>query len=133
MKLTRTYSGLLLDEPEVDPRETRKILEAIRDASREAARKIHELSDFYKRSDDDDYTELDINSIVETSIEATQPKWKAEMAARGAHMQVNMEFDESNPTVVGSEGQLRNTFAGIVLNAVDAMQNGGVLSVRTAK
>ena len=54
------------------------------------------------------------------------------MVARGAHMQVNMEFDESNPTVVGSEGQLRNTFAGIVLNAVDAMQNGGVLSVRTA-
>jgi len=127
------YSDLLLDktEPKDDCRETHKMLEVIRDSSQEAARKINRLREFYERVDDD-YAKLDINSIVGTSIEATQSVYKEEIEARGVHMQVNMELDESNPTIVGSEGQLSDTFAGIVHNAVDAMQRGGVLSVRTA-
>jgi len=128
------YSDLLLEDPALkgDLRETRKVLEVIRDSSREAARKINRLREFYERVDDDDYAKLDINSIVGTSIEAARSMWKGELAARGVHMQINMDLDTSNPTIVGSEEQLSDTFAGIVLNAVDAMQRGGVLSVRTA-
>ncbi|MGH7658248.1 MAG: two-component system sensor histidine kinase NtrB, partial [Gemmatimonadales bacterium] len=68
---------------------------------------------------------VDLNSLVEDALFLVQHH-------RGfRRLQVIRELDAGLPEVEGNGGQLLQVLLAIVLNAVDAMPDGGTLSVRT--
>jgi two-component system NtrC family sensor kinase len=56
-----------------------------------------------------------------------------EKQMREANIKVETSFDEEIPEVMASTNQMRQVFLNIFKNAKEAMPNGGILSVRTAK
>lgn len=68
---------------------------------------------------------LDINQLLEAIVNLTLPG----MTMRG--IQLSRNLDDSLPPVAGDPGLLQQVFLNFVTNALDAMPQGGVLTIAT--
>lgn len=57
----------------------------------------------------------------------------ASLATSGSNVQCQFEFPEGTCTMMGDAGQLTQVFQNLVRNAVDAMPNGGVVTIAVAR
>jgi signal transduction histidine kinase len=73
---------------------------------------------------------LDVNELVRQTLELTRPKWESQARARGASIKIDIS-GEAPTWLVGSAGELREVLTNLIFNAVDAMPQGGVLSLRS--
>ena len=64
-------------------------------------------------------------------LELTQPRWRALPQQRGIVIELRKEFAPKLPDVMGDEVELRDALTNLVFNAVDAMPEGGTLTLRT--
>jgi two-component system, NtrC family, sensor kinase len=69
---------------------------------------------------------LNVNPLLENLISLTQPG----MARRG--IELNRQLHDSLPPVAGDPELLQQVFLNLMTNAIDAMTQGGVLTVATA-
>jgi CheY-like chemotaxis protein len=67
---------------------------------------------------------------VEQSISLTQPKWKDQAQAEGKTIDIRAEFKQV-PFIAGNEAELREVLTNLIFNAVDAMPEGGAITLRT--
>lgn len=127
------FSDLLIQNPEMlaNTEDAVRMLTDIRTAAEDAAEAVRRLRDFYRPPDTDEHTSLDLNAIVETALALTRPRWKEEAAARDIAFEIRKEL-HSLPVVMGNESQLREVVANLILNALDAMTDGGVLTLRSS-
>ena len=68
---------------------------------------------------------LDINQLLEAIVNLTLPG----MTMRG--IQLSRNLDSALPSVAGDPGMLQQVFLNFVTNALDAMPQGGVLTIAT--
>ena len=127
------FSDLLIENPQMlaDTEDTIRMLTDIRTAAQDAAEAVRRLRDFYKPPEEDERTSVDLNGVVNTALALTQPKWKEEAAARDIAFEIRQELHPV-PHVTGIESQLREVVANLILNALDAMPDGGVLTIRSS-
>jgi PAS domain S-box-containing protein len=126
------YAESLLDrEPGLSDR-ARKSLMVIQQCVEDVARTVSRMRDFYrKREPQIVLGRVDVNQIVQGVIELTRSRWKDVPQARGVVVNVRTELGEMLPQIMGAENEIRDALTNLVLNAVDAMPEGGVLTVRT--
>jgi len=127
------FSELLLAYPEVlaDAPKAERYLTMINTAARDAAGTVDRLRDFYRdRGGNEEFDTVDLRQVVEQVISLTRPKWKAEAEARGVAIEIETDLKDASD-VSGNESELRQAFANLVFNAVDAMPEGGVITFRT--
>lgn len=126
------FSGLMLSNTKffADKDQAMEMLKDIYDAAMQATDIVRRLRDFYRPADTSSFASLDINKVVETVVALTRPKWEIEMGARSKPITVKTELNEV-PVILGSEPQLRDVLTNLVLNAVDAMPEGGTIAIRT--
>src|SRR5262249_20372629 len=74
---------------------------------------------------------LDVNQIVRDVLDITQSRWKEEPTSRGIALDVRTALGQV-PSVVGDAAELREALTNLILNALDAMPNGGTLTLTTA-
>ncbi len=127
------FSEILLKRPQLlDDRE--KVLgymETIHTAAKDAGRIVGRLREFYRpRERDEVLPMISLNQVVEQAISLTQPKWKGEAQARGIAIEMHTELPEI-PLVPGQDSDLREVLTNLIFNAVDAMPEGGTVSLRT--
>ncbi|MBI4251488.1 MAG: PAS domain S-box protein [Candidatus Tectomicrobia bacterium] len=77
----------------------------------------------FSRNDPDRFEPVSLNKIVEESLEPLGP----EMRLSG--IQVKLDLAEETHTVMGDKNQLQQVMVNLFKNAMDAMPQGGVLSV----
>ena len=81
---------------------------------------------------DREYTlAVDVNEAVQRAVELTQPRWKDEADANGGAVDVDLKLRTVTPIWGGWE-QMRDVMVHLILNAVEAMPNGGTLTIETA-
>ena len=127
------YSKMLLEEPEaLTSQDTaRKYLKIILTAGQDSSKIVSRLRDFYRpRQNTDVFVPVDLRSVAEEVILLTQPKWRDQARARGSVIRIQPELSEV-PSIQGNSAELREVLVNLVFNAVDAMPEGGVITLRT--
>ena len=71
-----------------------------------------------------------LNEIVEQAVEGTRPRWKDHSEAEGIAIRVDMQLDEI-PAIAGTESETFDMLTNLLLNAVDAMPEGGSITIVT--
>jgi len=88
----------------------------------------------YARSqskDTSDYIFFDIKYLLKEVIDFTRPRWKIMAEANGIDYHIDKEGIREIPEVLCNPTELREVFANIVNNALDAMPDGGRISFKT--
>lgn len=67
---------------------------------------------------------LDLSKIVQDAVAITSPRWKEDPERRGVKINLNSYLRNLSP-IEGHSKEIRDVFVNMLLNAVDAVQDGG--------
>ena len=105
----------------------RKSLEVIHKATLDGASTVQRVQEFARFKDEEPNTaSVDLAAIVADAIEFTHSRWLKESQTAGISIIMKNECKDL-PLVLGSPSQLREVFTNLILNAVDAMPQGGTI------
>ena len=128
------FAELLLESPKLlDNRaETRRCLEMLRTSAKDAASVVSRLREFYRPAEtDEEFPVVDLAKIVQQAVSLTEPKWRRQTQAKGLTVEVVTEV-KASPFIAGQESALREVLTNLIFNAVDAMPQGGRISLETS-
>jgi len=121
---------LLESEPDLSIR-ARKHLETMHRAATDVGQTIARLREFYRKRDSPmELSPVDINKIVLQVVDLTRARWSDMPQQRGVVIDTKTELASRLPPVSGVESELREALINLVFNAVDAMPDGGSLTLR---
>ncbi len=75
---------------------------------------------------------VDVNRIAEQAIDLTRARWSDMPQERGIVIRLSARLDASLPQVTADESDVRDAITNLILNAIDAMPEGGTLVVRSS-
>ena len=126
------FAELLLDSEEKLSPNARKYLQHIRTASDDIAQIVARLREFYRRRRSDEPLErVNLNALIPEVIELTRPRWRDIAQQRGVAIEIKTELEPDLPEVAGAASELREVLTNLIFNAVDAMPQGGVITLRS--
>jgi len=120
---------LLLLTPEGAP--CRRPLETIVRAANDAAEVVRRVQRFARVDRAGEHQDVDLNALAREGIEMTRARWQDEAQARGIQIEVDLQPGPLAP-VSGNPSALREVLMNLVLNAVDALPEGGRIQIRTS-
>lgn len=116
--------------PQVQASGVHQALERVERTTLDAAEAIRRLQAFAQVQAVAAAVPIDLNQMVRDAVEAARPRWQEDGRARG--VRVDVAFLEGEiPPVAGEPPALREVFTNLVLNAAEAMPEGGTITVRT--
>jgi len=68
--------------------------------------------------------------VIEQTVSLTQPKWKTQARSSGRTIEVVTNLEDV-PPVTGNPSELREALTNLIFNAVDAMPEGGTITLRS--
>ncbi len=114
--------------------ELRKSLDIIERASFDGADTVRRIQEFSRKKDEDynnkNFTDVDLNEVVNSTLEFTKVKWQDEAVSRGIKISITKELDSLAP-VSGNPSELREVFINLINNAIDALPEGGTIKIKT--
>ena len=117
------YTGIL-KKGGMDSEEAKDYLKRIENEIERINKIVRELLDFAKPSKFE-IREVEINKIIENTLSllSYQKDFK--------NIENRLDLQSNLPLIKGDESQLSQVFINIILNAIDAMPNGGKLQIQT--
>lgn len=107
-------------------------VDTIVNASLQAVDTITRLSDFQRQEAlSNSRALIRIDEILEKAINFTRPRWEIEASGRGTPIDLDCDYGRVEP-LIGSAADLCETFTHLILNAVEAMPQGGAITVQTS-
>ena len=96
----------------------------------DGAKTVKRIQDFARQRRDHDFEPVDVDSLMHEVAEITRPRWKDHAEAMNVHITLELQIG-SQATIMGDAGELREVLINMVFNAVDAMPEGGTLTLST--
>jgi PAS domain S-box-containing protein len=104
------------------------IARAIDDVAATVAR----MREFYREREAQlEFRFVELNALVQQVIDLTRARWSDMPQQRGAVITLDTDLAPDLPAIEGIESEVREALINLVFNAVDAMPEGGVLTLRT--
>jgi PAS domain S-box-containing protein len=116
---------------EIDDPELLRHLEIVLKVASDAGTTVQRIQGFARKRLARPSQSVDLNEVVDEVVEVTRSRWKDAAQARGVRYEMVVEHGEI-PRIAGEAAELREALTNIVFNALDAMPNGGTVSLSTA-
>jgi signal transduction histidine kinase/CheY-like chemotaxis protein len=129
-----TLSGILgraqLLQRTDDPEKLKLGLDIIIKTAEDGAKTVKRIQDFARQRRDHNFELVSVDQILMDASEITRPRWKNCAEASNVHIKLQLHI-ESNAMVMGDDSEMREVLVNMVFNAIDAMPEGGTLSLTT--
>lgn len=126
------YAESLLDKETGLSEGGRLQLQTIQLAIDDVAGTLGRMREFYREDDaGTPHAPIALNTVVRQSIDLTQARWRDIPQRAGIAIRVETVLEEALPAVRASEREIREALVNLIFNAVDAMPEGGTLTLRT--
>jgi PAS domain S-box-containing protein len=123
--------SLLEQEAGLSPR-ARSQLETIQRAIDDVAQTVARMREFYRQREQQlTLLPVDVNRLVQQVVDLTRARWSDMAQQRGVAIEMRTELASGLPAIMGADNEIREALTNLIFNAVDAMPNGGPLTVRT--
>ncbi len=117
------HTGIIRRDPSLNEKSVRS-LTVIEDASRRAGRMVTKLLGFARKSKYE-LTPINLNDVVYDTVKLLEQ-------VIDKRINLSVELDNRLPTVQGDANQMEQVIMNFIVNARDAMPNGGSIMIRTA-
>ena len=111
-----------------DP-EVVRMLEIIRRAALKGARTVRQIQEFTRMRRTRAFGAVELERVLQEVVELARPRWETEAQSRGISYEIRIEGGPL-PPVSGVSEELREAFTNLLVNALEAMPNGGRLIFR---
>ena len=111
-----------------DPEKIHRGLDIIIKTAEDGAKTVKRIQDFARQRRDHDFELVSIDQILADASEITRPRWKNCAEALNIHITLELQ-NRSNAHIMGDDSELREVLVNMVFNAIDAMPDGGTLSL----
>lgn len=105
-------------------------IHTIEKTAEDGAALIEKLQRYIREDTQKHFERVNLNSLIEDCITITQPYWYNEPRRQGIEIDVERSLDDI-PDVMGAPSELREVFVNLILNAVQAMPDGGTITFET--
>jgi PAS domain S-box-containing protein len=125
------YTQALLENDSSLGQEAKDYLVVIQRAIEDVANTVARMREFYRQREPRlAHGPVDLGRIVEQVVSLTRARWSDVPQERGIVIRVQTDLPPALPTIRGAESEIRDAVTNLVLNAVDAMPQGGTLQLR---
>jgi PAS domain S-box-containing protein len=126
------YTDSLLERESNLSAQGRGQLEIIQRAIHDVAATVARLREFYRQRESQlTLMPVDLNELVPQAVDLTRARWSDMPQQRGIVIQARTELADDPPVIMGIESEIREALTNLIFNAVDAMPEGGTLTLRT--
>lgn len=124
--------SLLETEPNLSPH-ARSCLEVVKRAIDDVSATVARMREFYRQREPQmSLAKVDANELVLQVADLTRARWSDMPQQRGIVIELRTELEPGLPAIMGVESEIREALTNLVFNAVDAMPEGGMLTLRTS-
>ena len=126
------YTENLLEREAGLSANARNNLETIARAIDDVAATVARMREFYRQREPQLLNRpLSLNHLVQQVVDLTRARWSDMPQQRGIVIRLHTELAVDLPQALGIESEIREALINLVFNAVDAMPEGGELTLRT--
>ncbi|HEV2862082.1 MAG TPA: ATP-binding protein [Pyrinomonadaceae bacterium] len=119
-----SYTQMLLGMlAETDPKHA--LLQKIRRQTDRATGIVNNLLNFSRTGSATEFFEVDLNRVLEDTLQLLEPQF------RQSRVEILREYGDRLPSVFANAGKLQQVFTNLLLNARDAIPDGGRVRLRT--
>ena len=123
--------SLLETEPNLSPR-ARDYLETIQHSIDDVSQTVARMREFYRQREMQlKLVPVQLNPLIQQVVDLSRARWSDMPQQRGVCIELATELGAGVPIVAGVESEIREALLNLVFNAVDAMPDGGRLTLRT--
>ena len=115
----------------IDDPVQKRWLQAIKRAADDGAQTVRRLQEFTRIRRDQPFVAVDLNDIIRGALDVTETRWREDAQSRGIVIAVETALPPL-PPIGGDAVELREMMTNLILNAVDAMPQGGRLQLSSS-
>lgn len=120
-----SYTQMLLGMlPETDPKHA--LLQKVRRQADRASNIVNNLLNFSRTGSAAEFTEVDLHRVLDDTLQLLEPQ------LRRSQIEIEREYSDNLPHVYGNAGKLQQVFTNLLLNARDAIPEGGRIILKTS-
>jgi PAS domain S-box-containing protein len=119
-----SYTQMLLGMlNETDPKHA--LLQKVRTQAERATNIVNNLLNFSRTGNAAEFAEVDVSRVLDDTLQLLEPQ------LRRSQIQILRRYDEDAPEAYANAGKLQQVFTNLILNARDAIPDGGQIIVST--
>jgi two-component system, cell cycle sensor histidine kinase and response regulator CckA len=105
-------------------------LTVVESAAMDGSETVRRIQQFARLRPDEQFVGVDINQIVQDAVAITRPRWQENLARDRRALELKLEL-QAGALIQGRPAALSEVLTNLILNAMDAMPQGGRLTIAT--
>ena len=127
------YVESLLDQPAELSATARDRLGIVQQAIEAVVQTVMRLREFSRPPESSFPSDsVDLNRVAEQAIALSRVRWESVSRQKGVQLRVDFTPTPGLPAIKGFESEIHDAVINLIFNAIDALPEGGVISVKTS-
>ncbi len=123
------YAQLMKQNPQ-DAEFVDRSVRVVEAAALDGSETVRRIQTFARLRPEEQFVSVDVNQIVQDAVAITRPRWEEKVARDNRPLDLRLELGAAE-AVKGRPAALTELMTNLILNALDAMPEGGTLTIAT--